>query len=121
MLTRAGLCGVADDLAEAENAGAGDGDGRPMRRQIANARGNEPRSKRTNHRHLDVELTIGRVPNSFRAQMEGRMPQRPQDAITNALNGFFAAEGRDMTDQMKGALVSKLATACAVIQGDVDL
>lgn len=47
--------------------------------------------------------------------------RRPQDWITAALAGFFADEGRDIPDAIKGALAAKLALACVGIQGEVEI
>ena len=49
------------------------------------------------------------------------MPERPQDWIVTALHGFFADQGREMPETMKGDLVARLALACAGIQGEVEV
>lgn len=48
------------------------------------------------------------------------MDRTPQDWIVNALDGFFAREGREMPPMMKGALVAQMALACCGIQGEVE-
>jgi len=49
------------------------------------------------------------------------MDCRPQDWITTALAGFFANEGNRIHGTEKGALVAKLALACAGIQAEVEI
>ena len=48
-------------------------------------------------------------------------PERPQDWIVTALDGFFADQGRGMPGTVRGDLVARLALACAGIQGEVEL
>lgn len=47
-------------------------------------------------------------------------PRRPQDWITQALTGFIAEFGDELTSEAKGALAARLVLACAAIQGDVE-
>jgi len=49
------------------------------------------------------------------------MPERPQDWIVTALHGFFADQGREMPETIRGDLVARLALACAGIQGEVEV
>jgi hypothetical protein len=46
--------------------------------------------------------------------------RRPQDWIVQALDGFLASDGADITPAAKAALVAQMTLACVGIQGEAD-
>ena len=55
------------------------------------------------------------------ALLEETVKRRPQDWIVQALDGFFANEGREMPAGMKGDLVARMTLACTGIQGEAEI